>query len=412
CRDKVDELLQDKTLKLSDRKTEIMQLCNSQIKEYEQTYASNFVAQFPQILFLPNQKSELTYFIIIFFFFIIKKKEIARCGKVGAYEMNGVKVSLKSASTDNITIEWENEKGKISRPYNEMLNADSFLIEYRKVKSAECNVTSEDEKWSPIQVTKSQNHRWEHCVEDLEMGCFYAIRIKPVHTSFEHCQSPYSNTIIAQTSFVTYFICLFFFNCPCSLLSFSADRIFNFKDIQLENNNSLVRRVYGIGVLFVCILHKLQYICICMCVHTIQKKIRNEQGQINLLMLGVANGKKKFSPNSYLEKELWGWQGNGEMNDSNLIEVFESPLDWRHLRECTVDMYFHVDKKELKWKQVTESGNGSEYVLKNSLTFKKYANMSFVPHISLYATGTTVQVMKIPAVMYGLGLSQTATTFN
>ncbi|ETO31735.1 hypothetical protein RFI_05380 [Reticulomyxa filosa] len=74
--------------------------------------------------------------------------------------------------------------------------------------------------------------------------------------------------------------------------------------------------------------------------------------------------------------------------------------------------YVNMETKELKWKEVTENGEGKEYKLRNSTNFNKYNHIPFVPHINFYQKDTTIQVIKIPSEMYGMRLSETQKLFS
>ncbi|ETO28378.1 hypothetical protein RFI_08752 [Reticulomyxa filosa] len=333
--------------------------------------------------------------------------------------IDDVALSLKAQTHDSVTLAWQTQERKDEKGQTSVvITGDAFVIEYQSADE------EKEEKWNEIQVAKNKL-KWEHSISQLRPNTTYHFRIKAQHSIFVDCFSKYSNVITCKTG-----------TSP-ALLSFGRDRISSEKDVVLENDNTLIRKKSGGNVSIS--LPKSNGVNSGVACWRV--KMSNSGSFIGFVMVGLGNNNKSFAndlakqicniANRQIQtnkqklfclgkkkkkkkKKVWGIDGctPAEWNDSKQTQDSSTQLEWWNIKEYTLDMYLDMDKKELKWKQVTEDGSGKEYALKDNTTFNKYKNLALVPHFNFHRKDTAIQVMKISPQIYGTQFSQTKDSFR
>ncbi|ETO32424.1 hypothetical protein RFI_04693 [Reticulomyxa filosa] len=309
-------------------------------------------------------------------------------GIVSDVSLKSLDLSIEHNSLTGVTLKWFERDGPT---YNEEINGNEFLIEFREDKDDE----KKEHTWTSIHLTDMKKKPWEYCIDNLKVGVKYVFRIASKHSEIIHAQSTFSNPVS---------LAMFL-----SLLKFDVTRINSANDIVLKNNNTLIHLCTSAYVNVS--LSKANEVI--QGTHCWRFKMYNKNGNIYWVVLAMANANKIFKHCSYSEIGVFGYNGQNcyESNESQSNYVI-SELKWDLKKEFVVDMYVNMDTKELKWKEVTENGKGKEYKLRNSTNFNKYNHIPFVPHINFYQKDTTIQVIKIPSEMYGMRLSETQKLFS
>jgi len=374
----------ENTLQLKEREEQIIKQSNLLIQQYTQFNSKSHLFRHPCSVYFQNQP-------------LIQ--EFNQFGNVTDKRMCNLEIKVKAKTFRNVTIEWHNTEQENNE---DLISGDEFLIQYMS-NSTQMKDENKEEKWDEIKVKKKKekDETWEYCIKNLQSNTTYAIRIKPLHSSFTDYFTAFSDALTCQTE-----------PCPWSLLRFSVDRINDVKNVLLKNNNTLVQH-NGSEDDFVSVsLDKSNEVS--SGIHCWRIKMSSHT-QIGAILLAVVNSNKSFTNRSFYKTDMWGIDSENPESKKT-----KATWKWKEEKEYTVDMYLNIGNekeresknKELKWKQVTEDGNGEEYTLKDPTTFNKYHSLSLVPHFILFRKDTTLQVMKISPQMYGVQLSRTEASFR